>query len=114
MDSYQAVYDATKQSLRNCDVGEAVASVFRSIDVSFYFDRIANSAMENAAEIKDEQTRPCVLFKPVLTIDGNQYCASYGADPMQGVFAYGDTPNIAMRNFDEAWKKQNPPTQAEQ
>ena len=59
-----------------------------------------------------ERTRPSVLFRPALTIDGNMYCALYGADLMDGVAGFGDTADAAMRDFDKNWCEMKPPTPA--
>ena len=31
-----------------------------------------------AQDIGREQTRPCILLKPLISIDGNKWCALYG------------------------------------
>lgn len=49
--------------------------------------------------------RPSVLFRPHLSIDGNQWCALYGANLQDGVAGFGDSPEAAMRDFDQAWGK---------
>jgi hypothetical protein len=62
------------------------------------------------ANALDEQ-RPSVIYKPQLKIDGNQWCAYYGDMP-EGVQGFGDSPELAMRDFDTQWIKSlpiNPP-----
>jgi hypothetical protein len=56
-----------------------------------------------------ETTRPSVLFRPSLSIDGNMYCALYGADLMCGVAGFGATPSEAMYDFDANFNKTRPP-----
>lgn len=51
------------------------------------------------------QDRPSVLFRPHLSIDGNQWCALYGDNLQDGVAGFGDSPEAAMRDFDQAWGK---------
>lgn len=51
------------------------------------------------------QDRPSVLFRPHLSIDGNQWCALYGDNLQDGVAGFGDSPEAAMRDFDQAWSK---------
>ena len=46
---------------------------------------------------------PSVIFKPRLFIDGNQWCALLGENIQDGVAGFGDTPAMAMRNFDMEW-----------
>lgn len=50
-----------------------------------------------------EMQRPSVLFRPALSIDGSKWCALYGADLQAGVAGFGDSPDAAMRDFDEQW-----------
>lgn len=47
--------------------------------------------------------RPSVLYRPQLCQDGNQWCALYGENLMEGVAGFGDTPKDAMEAFDAAW-----------
>lgn len=56
--------------------------------------------------------RPSVLFRPSLSIDGNQWCALYGTNLQDGVAGFGDTPEAAMKDFDAQWRKALPPAQA--
>lgn len=47
--------------------------------------------------------RPCAMFRPVLSIDGNKWCALYGSNIQDGVAGFGDSPAEAMYDFDQAW-----------
>lgn len=49
-----------------------------------------------------EKQRPSYLYKAILSIDGNQWCASYGNMP-HGVHGFGDSPELAMLDFDKQW-----------
>ncbi len=60
----------------------------------------ASQAIQNAAYSWE---RPSVLFRPVLSLDGNQWCALYGNNLHDGVAGFGDSPANAMYDFDEAW-----------
>lgn len=51
----------------------------------------------------NEHCRPSALFKPAVSRDGDQWCALYGENLMEGVAGFGDTPNQACVNFDIAW-----------
>ncbi|WP_282372269.1 hypothetical protein [Pseudomonas sp. PS02290] len=53
--------------------------------------------------IEDHMTQPSVLYRPSLGIDGNQWCALYGEDLMNGVAGFGDTPELAMIDFNRNW-----------
>lgn len=49
--------------------------------------------------------RPCVVFKPTLSLDGNMWCALFGDNLQEGVAGFGETPSKAMYAFDAAWTK---------
>lgn len=65
------------------------------------------------SELEDVQSRirhqesmlPSVLYKPVLFINGNQWCALYGEDLQNGVAGFGESPYLAMCNFNDNWFK---------
>lgn len=63
--------------------------------------------------ITSEATRPSYLYKPKLSIDGNQWCALYGENLQDGVAGFGDTPEKAYEDFDREWKKPLPPRKQE-
>ena len=46
---------------------------------------------------------PSAIWKPKLSIDGNQWCALYGGDLQNGVAGFGNSPAEAMNDFDRAW-----------
>jgi hypothetical protein len=52
-----------------------------------------------------EQQRPSAIYRPRLSIDGNQWCALYGDNLQDGVAGFGDSPALAMEAFDKAWKE---------
>lgn len=51
------------------------------------------------------QQRPSVRMKPILTKDGNQWCALYGENLQVGIAGFGDTPELALEEFDKNWYK---------
>lgn len=67
--------------------------------VCFAADMVKNSWQEAAWE----QQRPSVVFKPVLSKDGNMWCALFGNNLQEGVAGFGSTPAKAMWAFDTAW-----------
>jgi len=69
------------------DIGSAVVRAVRDI----------------FAQIHGELTRPSVLYRPSLTHDGHQWRAVYGDEAKDGIVGSGDTPEAAMRAFDQAW-----------
>lgn len=56
-----------------------------------------------------EAMQPSVLYRPHLSADGDKWCALYGDDLASGVAGFGDTPEQAMRAFDEAWRNERTP-----
>ncbi len=101
-DTYQAVYDAVRSKISNADVGQAIESAMRDAQISFYFDRMACVFEEYVSE----QARPCVVFKPELSQDGNAWLAIFGDLPT-GVVGCGNSPAEAMYDFDKKWFEKN-------
>jgi len=66
---------------------------------------ITAEATDAIHKIVHEMTRPSVLFRPAVSLDGNMYCCLYGDNPQDGVAAFGSTPDEAARNFDATWLK---------
>lgn len=71
--------------------------------VSAQFDYVRVSAQDAVANVASEYTRPSVVFRPLLRIDGNQWCALYGDNLQDGIAGFGDSPDAAMRDFDRLW-----------
>ena len=75
------------------------------------YQSMAANAIAHAAEMTQETIRyvassyerPSVLFRPRLSVDGDQWCALYGDDLQSGVGGFGDSPEKAMYDFDRAW-----------
>jgi len=61
--------------------------------------------VEAAQRIAREMIRPSVLFRPTVSLDGNEYCCLYGSNLQEGIAAFGKTPDEATRNFDNVWWK---------
>ena len=99
MDSYQAIFDAVRSKISNCDVGQAVESAVRDSNLSHAVHMVQQEYLNSAYE----QQRPSVLFRPEVSIDGNKYCVLYGKDLMEGVAGFGDSLSEAMADFDKNW-----------
>lgn len=98
-DGYQAIYDAVRSKISGGNVGDVVREVAaNAFDISWVRDQVRDEFMRAALELQ----RPCVIFKPTLTQDGNAWLAIYGDLPT-GVVGVGDTPAAAMLDFDTAW-----------
>jgi len=57
-------------------------------------------SLSNAAQQLDT---PFAIYKPKLYPDGDKWCALYGDNIQKGVAAFGDTPNQAVKAFNDAW-----------
>lgn len=99
-DSYQAIYDAVRSKMSGGNIGDVVREVAQNaFDTSWAQDAIKSEFLTVAYEMQ----RPCVLFKPVLSKEGDAWLAIYGDLPT-GVVGVGKTPAEAMADFDRAWR----------
>lgn len=98
-DNYQAVYDAVRSRFGGCDIGEAVQQAIRTENLGHYFAM----AMEDIKLAAAIQSEPAAVYRPKLSIDGNQWCALYGDNLQDGVSGFGDSPAAAMAAFNSAW-----------
>lgn len=64
-------------------------------------------AIESAAvafeELALERGRPFHMMKPSIQPNGNQWCVLYGKDIQSGICGFGDTPELAAKDFDKEW-----------
>ena len=67
------------------------------------------TAEENAVHAD----RPSTRYAPRLSIDGNQWCALYGKNLVEGVAGFGASPAEAFTDFDAAWFRKLPATKGE-
>jgi hypothetical protein len=70
-----------------------------------HFSEMAKAAVDSAAS---HYERPSVLFRPSLSIDGDQWRALYGDNLQDGVAGFGKSPADAMWDFDRNWAKKLP------
>ena len=99
-DTYQPVYDAVRSRLSGCDTGDAV---YRAARECFDFGIVRDMAHQEVLTVSHEMQRPSVLFRPGLSLDGDSWCALYGANLAEGVAGFGPSPSAAMYDFDRAW-----------
>lgn len=99
METYQPIYDAVRSRVFGGDVGEAVRQAIREQNWGHHVQQAAYEWQIAAGE----QQRPCVVFKPALTKDGDEWCALFGINLQEGVAGFGKTPSEAMHAFDKAW-----------
>ncbi len=99
-DSYQAIYDAVRSRIGGGDIGQAVRDVAsQAFDVS----HVVSGLRDDAHSLISDMRSPSVLYRPSLAIDGDQWCALYGANIQEGVAGFGVSPAAAMADFDRAW-----------
>lgn len=100
--SYDAIYAATRQQIRACDSERAVSDAIKScFDPGSLIPRLH----EAVDIIRDSMTAPHVYMRPALSIDGDRWCATYGANMQDGVVGFGPSPAEAMADFDTNWHK---------
>ncbi len=102
MSEYQAIYDAVRSKIHMPDLDR----LFReALDISHPMQMIQQEFMIAAGEMQ----RPSVVFKPKLFPDGNMWCALFGDDLQNGVAGFGETPSLAMYDFDKNWRERRLP-----
>ena len=107
MDTHQAIYDGVRSKISNGDIGAAVE---QAISNSGLGEAVQSAGYEwrnaaiHAQEAAMELMRPCVVFKPVISLDGDKYCVLFGDNLQDGVAGFGDSPADAMADFDKEWK----------
>ena len=105
-DSYQAIYDAVRSRISGGNIGDVVREAARqAFDISHSQAMVRDQFMA----VTWEMQRPAVLFRPTVSPDGTQWCALYGANLMEGVCGFGDTPEAAMADFDRNWHQGRTP-----
>ena len=55
--------------------------------------------------IKQDEYNLFVMIKPKLYMDGDQWCCLYGDNLQTGIAGYGDTPYLAILDWNEGWHK---------
>jgi len=63
----------------------------------------------NAASLRLEAAQlaasPFALYKTHISRDGNQWCVLYGDNLQDGVAGFGDSPALAVLDFNNAWHR---------
>lgn len=103
MDTYQAIYDAVRSKISGFDGNRLADEIAQKFDISYAVEAVKYEFV-NAAY---EQQRPSTLFKPAISMDGNQWCALYGENLQDGLAGFGDTVAKAMDDFDKNWSAQS-------
>ena len=69
-----------------------------------YHDNEASSINSQTAQEQCEFNLFAML-KPSLQRDGNQWCVLYGEDLQVGIAGFGDSPHLAIMDFNNEWYK---------
>ena len=75
--------------------------------VADYMQRFAANMYDYSIKMHDyadKKNEPFTLYRPRLSLDGNQWCALYGDNLQEGVAGFGDSPELAAAAFNEEWK----------
>lgn len=74
---------------------------------------LTSQSRHNAA-IEAEEMNLVSLLRPRVFIDGDKWCVLYGGDLMNGVAGFGDSPILAVYDFNKAWRKELNPLRGQQ
>ena len=69
-----------------------------------YAEDILNREADARYETAIRKNRWALILNLPLMRDGNQFCYLYGANLQEGVAGFGDTPELAMLDFDKNFK----------
>ena len=71
------------------------------------YETLTNQSKRNAA-IESEEMNLVALLRPRVFLDGNKWCVLYGENIMDGVAGFGDSPILAVYDFNKAWRREVP------
>lgn len=63
------------------------------------------AAYRNQTAQEENELNLFSMLKPNLMRDGNQWCALYGKDLQEGIAGFGDSPHLAIMDFNSQWYK---------
>lgn len=95
---YDATYSAVAARIGHPDIAEAIRSAC-NIDASWAIEHVKSEFISAAVSMQE----PSAIYRPSLSIDGNQWCALYGENLQDGVAGFGDSPALAISAFNKAW-----------
>lgn len=73
------------------------------VEMANYEDLTAEA--RHAAAIEAQEYNLAATLKPAIMIDGNQWCVLWGENLQDGVAGFGDTPYLAILDFNKAFHK---------
>lgn len=78
--------------------------MLNDIDSSYAAQTMVNEFQQAVWDFVRTSTSPSVLYKPTLSLDGDMWCALMGEDLQVGLAGFGQTPELAMKDFDARFK----------
>jgi hypothetical protein len=64
------------------------------------------AALSKLAQAQEQREHALfVALKPTILQDGNQWCVLYGEDLQVGIAGFGDSPHLAVLDFNTNWYK---------
>lgn len=67
------------------------------------YQTLTLQSQHNAA-IEAEEFNLVAVLRPKIFMDGDKYCVLYGDDIQNGIAGFGDTPTLAVYDFNKAWR----------
>jgi hypothetical protein len=74
-------------------------------NIAYAAGAVTLTAQQLAQEISSYHATWYSALKPVLSKDGDKWCALYGENLQEGVSGFGDTPAAALLAFEVAMHK---------
>lgn len=69
----------------------------------YNWDKNLTHQSEMNVLIESEEMNLVRLLTPKIFIDGNQWCVLYGENIQDGVCGFGESPRLAVYDFNKAW-----------
>jgi len=66
------------------------------------YETLTNQANLNSA-VERQEYNLVSLLKPRIFIDGNKWCVMYGESVQESVCGFGDSPYLAVIDFNKQW-----------
>lgn len=81
--------------------------------IAIAVDRACVSLVDHIRATAIEMVRPFYQLKPKLSRDGNQWRFLYGENLQEGIAGFGETPELAARDFDRDFFENRAPSNRE-
>lgn len=71
------------------------------------YETLIQQSRHNAA-IEAEEMNLVALLRPRIFIDGDRWCVLYGENLVDGISGFGESPILAVYDFNKAWRQKLP------